>query len=555
MISNKYQNGLLGVEAIVAIGTLMALISISNLGLRFSDEGYYLQGYLSLQPKGSTLTSFHVIIGRLLGDSATNIQIIRLSRHFLILTATIAFSYSLTQKDSKHFLLIAPFVFMAMANSFVFGPQSLSYNSANQFLLIMLAALLYWYMSQHETKPWPAILFIIATSILLSLILFIKITSLAVLALIIPLVVFSSSNLKRSFSVIFYIGLSTLTLSLLLDTSLNINTLQKIKSYISYSQESQIGHSHSMLINTIKGFILQMKLPLITFLLVFGAFKLSQRFISKLTPILFWSLFLSIPLVICFKYSAIKNTYPYLFFIAAWTGYLFAIAPFPLHKKKENIKLIVLLITLILFPVAGAFGSDTGILRNSLMYSVFWFVIPIPLFGAVDLSKLKLKIYTTSAIIILAVFTFKGVWSNPYRKENLKNTNTLIVNPHQPKNKIYINQDQTKRLKILNTELRNHGYQKGDFIFGMGHNIGNIFFLEGIIPGGMPFSTKNLPFYFFSNSLANNDFKKSFFILDNWEYEQTKDIFNYYGYFFQTYHQEILIPAINTRLFVPNKLY
>lgn len=551
MIHFKNIKFLEATEVLIAFSTLIILISIQNKGFRLSDEGYYLQGYVLTQPKETALTSFHTIISNTLGNYATNTDVIRIVRHILILASSIILSWALRSSLKQSILVTIPLIYMASTNSFVFGPQSLSYNSLNQFLLIILTALLFCQINKNKISKRRILFFTISVSVLLSSIFFIKITSIALLVILIPIIIFYSFNIKQSFTILFGLIVLTSLLVLTIDKAYGLNTLFKIKSYINYSLEAQSGHNPTLLINTIKAFILQMRLPFLVTLLVFGFFKILNMFKPVFEPVIFWAPFLFIPILICFIFKNIENSTPYLYLIAPWTGYLLAQISFRDIDKREITTIILSIILFLIIPIAGAFGSDTGILRNSLMYSSTWFLIPILLMNFTGTDGLRRKVYTLSSIILLLTFTYKGIWSSPYRKENLANAKFIINNPHHPSDKLYITQTQKKHLKSLKDALTKYGYQKNDYLFGMGDNIGNIFFLEGIIPGGIPFSVKNLPYYFYTNSLKTPIFKNTTFIIEDWELPQTKEIFEDYGFSLNTYHTEIVLPSSKTRLFIP----
>ena len=119
--------------------------------------------------------------------------------------------------------------------------------------------------------------------------------------------------------------------------------------------------------------------------------------------------------------------------------------------------------------------------------------------------------------------------------------------------KVYINKDQSQNLKILSSHLDSLGFKKGDFIFGLDNNLGYIFFLKGIIPGGFTFGKEGLPLYLYDFKKKYNSFDNFFVIIEKDEFNEINNIFQNSGFSLNNNHRKSIISQLNLIVLSPLK--
>jgi len=156
---------------LLAIGVVVCfIVYFINVGFDINDEGFYFLGYDKEQNIFFSTTGFHFIV-RLFPDSDNIVmnRIYRLLLHFIgaffLFLAT--FNYF---KPKGNFLVGLCWVLIGSLASYVYAPNSLSYNTINLFLLeLSLSVFLILLLTKIESKnyKWWAVLLMILISLLI----------------------------------------------------------------------------------------------------------------------------------------------------------------------------------------------------------------------------------------------------------------------------------------------------------------------------------------------------------------------------------------------------
>lgn len=170
--------------------TLFMLIWGMNRGFDITDEGAYLLGYRYPEENLIALSSADLILGKVFGVLSPGIVGYRLVRLALTLLASVVFAWGLVRwlnavQSSPHAAGLdfpAVYLFLSLGNflSYSFGPQSISYNSLTNALILTGAGLILFLLSVEDARKSqsaavPRVCFIIG--ILIGLLFFIKFPS------------------------------------------------------------------------------------------------------------------------------------------------------------------------------------------------------------------------------------------------------------------------------------------------------------------------------------------------------------------------------------------
>ena len=542
----------------IAVSSFLFLIFIINKGFRFSDEGYYLIGYRKNQPLNTQLFFFHQLVRFFLGKYSTHIVILRVIRILLILVSTFFLTNAISkyrneEKGSLKKYLI-PIIFISLAISYSFGPQSLSYNSLNQFFIVVFLGLILFSLS---VKNQSSILYYFLLGIVISFTFLTKLTSAFGLFLICAIVIFFNNNFKLSiikFAVLFISFLLGLTA---LNFILNLNLISNFNNLYKFLQNGNLNHNSNLLWRSLFDFIIGIKFPAVFLICFIFLLRKINIYLKPIWVINIVLIFLVSSLLIVVKTNQLVNTSPFIILIFAWVAHLIneivldsGLSTSNYLLNRKNITLALLFVGL---PIVGALGSDTGILRNTLMYVVFWFLIPVFMVIENRLNKINLVFYSFHIITVTFLFLVYSVWYNPFRSENLQQVKYLLGNPYHKSDKVYINKDQSQNLKILSSHLDSLGFKKGDFIFGLDNNLGYIFFLKGIIPGGFTFGKEGLPLYLYDFKKKYNSFDNFFVIIEKDEFNEINNIFQNSGFSLNNNHRKSIISQLNLIVLSPLK--
>ncbi len=492
----------------IAFGFLLFII---NKGFRFSDEGYYLAGYNPNQPVVNSLSYFHVLVKSVFGYWSTNIIFVRILRICISISSSLLILKSVTNIfPNKSPLKVFTVAFLAIFISYTFGPQSLSYNSLNQLLLSIALYLLTSYNNGSKLKY----LFYILLGITVTITSLNKITSGFSLLAFASGITFFRFKIKEAIKINSLMVLSTITAFIILNQILNLNAIEQTKAIWQYLSTNQASHDSSMIINTVKGFILQLKTPIVLSLGIFISTLLFKKYLSRYMHMGALILITVVSILLINKHLQIISSQFFFTYVSLWIAYYTAIN----FKSKDilstikniNHSKVLFTIALMVLPLVGAIGSDTGIFRNTLLYLPFWIIIPLILSN----HKVLNHIYSISVSVLALSLGIYTIYFNPYRMEDLTNLNKVISHPQWPNTKIEISEAQYKKYTMIQNILSSNNFEANDYIFGMGDNIGYIYFLEGIQPDGFSFSLKNLPLY---NALKHSDFKKQYILLNQYD--------------------------------------
>ncbi len=480
---------------ILAFFSLLFVLYIVDKGFRFSDEGYYLAGYVQGQTLGVSMTYFHSLVRCVFQDYAVNIIFLRVSRLVLSIIAIFFIARSLCEiREGVDLMNLYSLLFIGVLCGYAIGPQSLSYNTMNFFFLssFLFAFVRYAYKGSIGC--------LVTLGLITSLIVLVKITSAVALFFFLCLFIILFSE-NRWFHLLCYSSILLFSL-IILNKVLSINLFFSFYDVLSFMGANKTSHGGGMLINSFKGLILQTSKIGLFIAIFLGVVFLLNYF--KLRYSQLWSVIVLVFLTSTFYSFQIRDSRFIVFFISSYIFYtaldngdLFSVIRTGLNRK------VVLISFVFLLPFIGALGSDIGMYRNALFYLPFW----ILLFFYFNFQN-KYGFY----VVALAVLTFSlsvyTIYFNPFRAEDVRSAKYPISCKQWPNTKVKVSESQYIKLGVLRQSLA----KNNSFVFGMNDNIGYLFFLGKLQSNGFCFSYKNLPLYL--HSRKQTTFKEEVVVLN-----------------------------------------
>jgi len=506
---------LITIFSITLTTSITTILWAAYRGFDFSDEGFYLQGYTSSYTYPYFSSYYNYLVKGLFFWMHLDVVNIRLLRFFSTSISAIflsigiyQFSFSSQKKIfSIEFYLSTCTILSINYMGYTFGPQSLSYNSIEQFLMQFYAAFILLFLSNiKKTNTKLATLNIFISGIILAFISTVKISSMALTLLstisLIGIYTFDG-GIHAKLRYLTQYGLGAIS-GLLILNFLVKNPIEMLH-YLIASSKVQMTISGYTKIELIKGLIISLiNLFIIlwypfSFVFLHHLSKSNTR--NKKQKILtITTISTIIGIIICTKY------HPYLDIINTKFSiliYLFtsSIIFYVIFKIKVNGLILLksnhIHVTLFLFtlPIFGIIGTNGNYLILANFYSSL-FISALLIFILHEYNFKHFKTLVLLGFISLSTpaIYFKIV-KDPYRTDDLTTQTVELKNFDRAKG-IKLDRECVTFLEKLHNILIDNGYKKGDEIIGAFMIPGLIYLLEGKSLGGILWSEESSAFFF-----------------------------------------------------------
>lgn len=389
-----------------------------NKGIDFTDESYYLIGYHFNIETDKNISFFHRIFLTFFGWGNFTIPEIRLLRLFLTLISVLFLSFSVSNYfNIKNKIELILFSINFSMLSYVFYPNSISYNTISSVLITVILGLFFLLKSnQHKVT----IAFFIG--FFFSILILNKFTNIVIFTVITVLFLFvERKRIKESKKLLFVILLSSLTGSSI-SFYLIFESLQNFQEGISNFHNGIILLESHKTITTLTSYyygmvhIISKSKWLLLIILVLITFKKAIKVNFS------FSIILSLLLFLVFA-NPNYITNPIGFFIP-YFAFISGIIVLKIHDKKLIInKLNVFIVFFILTPFLSGLGTNNSPYIHFIFYGnilglgLFFLIKNYDLFPRV--------IFTFFLISSISIQFFYGYINHPYRL-NSKLSNQII---------------------------------------------------------------------------------------------------------------------------------
>lgn len=460
----------------------VSVLLISRTGIDLLDEGYYLIGYSREQPIYFQLSGFHFLT-RLLPFSDSMV-IARLYRVLLLLISGFVFAKALHKKVfiQEDYLTLLFLVLVGNFSSYMFAPQTISYNTYNLVFLELLIVSYLYFREVFVNKK--SLVYLLLFSFFLGLTAFNKTTTAALMAMfvIIDQFFYKRQNVWQWFKTILVIGfVSLLVFTTLMFWAYGVSLPDKIKLLVEADSPFQSQHVSIffLLKQLFVSTLLQSKKFVLFTLAYLLAYYVFRKYKSENTTILVF-LFAAVAIAACYFYRKIYyNNFPgseffysfILFYLIAWLLQFRSNPP----AEKTDWHFIVLCI---LMPLIGFWGSNTPPFLGLTQYLVFGVLL-----GFYFFRLLPIRFFVFFPFIISCFVLFNVLWQ-PYYNPPVFDQDRIIDihgNRIHVSESIYaINNDFVKALPAIQRDipLVNIGVQAGLLYINNLKNYYTVYFNE-----------------------------------------------------------------------------
>tara|TARA_B100000809_G_C15139822_1_gene532572 strand:+ start:3109 stop:4917 length:1809 start_codon:yes stop_codon:yes gene_type:complete len=551
---------------------LGVLVWASNKGFNISDEGFYMY-YFSMTENvkaNINITSFHVLQNFLFPFVKPTLQNLRLERLFsgvfsaLLLTLA-SVKFIQTQFNINFLLpkklLLGGLLFSSFSATYLFAPQTLSYNSFS-YLLLSFALVLFLLDFTKKLQIKHVIFYSFLMGIVVSMLLLVKISNAFILYAISLLVFlindFLNLNNFKKIVLNFLIRISFISIGMLIFQLIVWKGIGGVLTFFGGTQKALSflpNHGIDDLLNRyIDGVPYLWEILLFNhhIYLLYSCIAI-VIFLDKKYKIMLW-LALLVQLYIVIHYNIYVGGGSYIplqtVLYVVWMASFFIVIILKrkifVGIRKTQIKQLLYLFFLFFFPLIGIIGTDNFPHVQLVFYLSPWFILFF-----VVLNKYNRPIFTNVFFTLMTIFalyqSYTAVVENPYLLSgSLTDQNTLI---HFKNNdEVFIDSKLSIELSEVKSLLINNGFKKGDYIFTYSEMVGLSYVLDANYPskttcwfrsGADDTNCKVLTDFFNTNKHVNlffilderasfsDEFKACLFNLDfniNEDYDQSKRI-------------------------------
>ncbi len=453
------------------------------------DEGYYLMGYLRGQNVEGMGTDFHSIVRALCrpfpDDDIMVFRYLRLVLNVLALTAFAFSSYDwLSKKKGLKMSRWAycPLVALAGAMSFTFAAPTISYDSIELIIVLLVASLLFVLIVSES--GWAKSLSAFGMGFLLWFACSNYPTAGVCLVVLFVVLFWIETNGKRwKYLLIGLLGVfAAILVSHFFVHDMRIWFSDMSAAFVSaFTEESKSRHDAGSLVSTMlitvgkEIIILLPVVVLLTFL--FKKVKLSDK--------IQWI----VVLLLCVVLLVVRQVYEFrgTLLLIPVALVLAKVLSQPELKMKDFLlsKESVLILVLVAIPLAGVFGTNQAVMKKAVVFTPFWmlaFVYLMTKIGSGDGHRLTL-LYVT---MLMAGYFYLGNFQRYHYYYTPRSSRVELVDVVRPQ-KVLVNPYQQQYYKDLMGVLRSSGCKEGDLYMAFGENQMAVYLAGGYIDGRLPY--------------------------------------------------------------------
>ena len=478
-----------GILAWMAAAVVWYLI-VSTLHRGIScDEGYYLMGYLRGQNIEGQATAFHAIVRTLCRPFADdNIMVFRYLRLVLNVLALLAFAVSsfhwLSRKKGMAVSGWAyyPFVALVGAMSFTFATPTISYDSLELILAILISSLLFVQLSTK--RNWLRSLCGFGTGFLMWFA-FVNYPPAGVCLTILFVVVYWCETEEGKWK-----GLVLALVGVVAAVIVQHFFIYDIKNWGSdmakmfvttFTEESKSGHDSGSLVSA-------MLLTIGKLLLIFVPVVLAVTLLLKKVALPKW-LRLAIVLLICAVLLVVRGIYHLygtllLFPVALMLAEVLSRSESKISKSLFNKDMLVIL-AFVTVPLAGVFGTNQAVMNKAIVFAPFWLLAYFLLSAKLD-AKHTVGLNLVFMVMLFAGYVYLGNFERYHYYYTPRSSKCELADVLRPQ-KVLVSQYQQAYFHDVLDSLQMAGCKAGDRYMAFGENQMAVYLAGGFIDGRLPY--------------------------------------------------------------------
>lgn len=473
---------------IAAIVVWYVIVSTIKNGIS-CDEGYYLMGYLRGQGIGGQASDFHTLVRALCFPFPDdNIMVFRYVRLVLSVITMLVFaltSYWWLSKKKK--LGISrweyyPIAALACAMSFTFAAPTISYDSIEHILALLIASLLFVLLVIG--RGWIRCLcgFVIGFLLWFAFVNYPP----AGLCLTVLFVIFYCLEYGENK----WEGLLLALLGMVVALVIQHYYIHDLKAWFSdiamvfvttFTEKSKSRHDSGSLVSTM---LLTMGKQLLIFVPTVAVFTMLLKKVTM--PEWFrWAM----TLVVCAVLLIVRSVYHLygtllLFPLALMLAKVLSQPDSKIGRLLLNKDMLVVLVYAAI-PIAGVFGTNQPIMSKAVIFTPFWLVAYCLLSTKVEVKKV-VGMNLIFMVILFAGYVYLGNFERYhyyYTPRSSKYELTGVLRPQ----KVLVSQYQQAYYHDVLDSLQMAGCKAGDRYMAFGENQMAVYLAGGFIDGRLPY--------------------------------------------------------------------
>ena len=453
------------------------------------DEGYYLLGYLRDQSIGGQASDFHALVRALCRSLPDDdIMVFRHVRLVLNMVALVAFAMSsfnwLSRKKGMSISCWAyyPLVALAGAMSFTFAAPTISYDSIELVLALLIASLLF--VQLMAKRKWLRHLLGFGIGFLLWYA-FVNYPSAGLCLVLLFGVVYGLESGEGKWKDVGF-AMAGLVAAMLIqhffvyDLRLWSSDMAKVLES-TFTEESKSGHDSGSLVSA-------MLLTIGKLLLIFVPVVIAVTLFLKKIALPKW-LKWTMTVAVCAMLLIVKGVYhlygtlllfPVAFILA------FALSN-PGFKTKELLftKDMMIVLVFVAVPFAGVFGTNQAIMSKAVIFTPFWLLAYCLLSTKVEAKKV-VGLNLVFMVMLFAGYVYLGNFERYHYYYTPRSSKYELADVLRPQ-KVLVSQYQQAYFHDVLDSLQMAGCKAGDRYMAFGENQMAVYLAGGFIDGRLPY--------------------------------------------------------------------
>ncbi len=478
-----------GILAWMAAALVWYLI-VSTLHLGVScDEGYYLMGYLRGQSIGGQASDFHALVRVLCCPFPDDdIMVFRYVRLVLSMVALVAFALSsfnwLSKKKGMTVSCWAyyPLVALAGAMSFTFATPTISYDSLEFILALLISSLLFVQLSAK--RKWLKSLCGFGTGFL-TWFAFVNYPPAGICLTVLFIVVYWCENEEGKWEGVLFALVGAVAAVMVQqffvhDLRMWFSDMTKV-IVSTFTEKSKSGHDSGSLVST-------MLLTIGKLLLLFVPLVMLVTLLLKKVALPKW-LRIAIVLLVCAVLLVVRGIYHLygtllLFPVALMLAKVLSQSGSKIGESLFNKDMVVIL-AFVAVPLAGVFGTNQEVMNKAIIFAPFWLLAYFLLSTKIDERK-TVGLNLVLMVMLFAGYVYLGNFQRYHYYYTPRSSKCELVGALRPQ-KVLVSKYQQDYFHDVLDSLQMAGCKAGDRYMAFGENQMAVYLAGGFIDGRLPY--------------------------------------------------------------------
>ena len=452
------------------------------------DEGFYLMGYLRNQGIGRMASEFHTIVRTLCGSLPDdNIMVFRYLRLGLNVLALLAFAVASYRWLAKKGWLVSrwayyPFVALAGTMSFPFAAPTISYDSIELVVALLVASLLFLQLSSE--RSWLRSLCGFGIGFLLWFAWVNYPPAGVCLTVLFVAIYFLEIGETKWKNVLFaLLGLcAALVVYHFFFRDLRLWAEDMTQILVSTFTEKSLSRHDS--ISLISAMLLTVGKLLLVFVPLVGVLALFLRKVS-MPEWIAWA----IAVALCFVLLLVRGVYHLygillLFPVALVLVRLISQSDVKVGKALFTKDMLIVLL-LVAIPLAGVFGTNQVLMRKAVVFTPFWLLAYCLLSVRLNGAAVH-RLHLVLVAMLFAGYVYMGNFERYHYYYTPRSSRYELVGVSRPQ-KVLVSKYQQEYYRDVMDSLRHAGCKAGDLYMAFGENQMTVYLAGGYIDGRLPY--------------------------------------------------------------------